>query len=44
MTGEWDEGTFQGDEHLLYLDKGTDVYIYQKAWNGTLTLRIFPCI
>ena len=41
------EGTFQGNENLLYLNKGTGctgVYIYQKAQNGALNICIFPCI
>lgn len=42
--GKWHEGTFQGDENLLHLDKRTGftgVYIYQKAQIGTLHICIF---
>ena len=42
--GKQHEGTFQGDENLLHLDKRTGfagVYIYQKAWIGALHIGIF---
>lgn len=45
--GKQHEGTFQGDENLLHLDKRTGfagVYIYQKAQTGTLHIGIFSYV